>query len=316
MRPGRVANLGLVLALGALSSFAAAEPAAPRATLAQRLTTARGTLAAHRERQDTVQASLATLSQRRKDIEARLNADGRAFYRLSRGGLLPMASGIEGLLGHASRMERLERMLRAELAKLEQLDAEGESLRREVSQLGAKVSEAESAIASLQHSQAGLLQQQLSQSLGDSRGALPQPAGGERLAYGLSVVGGLARERFADQRGGLALPVSGPSSIQEASRPESGGPGLEFASTPGAAVRAVAAGRVAFSDRYGSYGQLVILDHGDRYYTVYGGFASVDVQVGDEVSKSARLGGADVAPMYFEVRRGTKTENARLWLGI
>jgi septal ring factor EnvC (AmiA/AmiB activator) len=126
----------------------------------------------------------------------------------------------------------------------------------------------------------------------------------------------MARERFVEQRGSLALPVSGPSSIQEANRAESGGPGLEFAASRGAAIRAVAAGRVAFSDRYGSYGQLVIIDHGDRYYTVYGGFGTVDVQVGDEVSKSARLGTAGAEPVYFEVRRGTKTESARPWLGL
>jgi septal ring factor EnvC (AmiA/AmiB activator) len=110
--------------------------------------------------------------------------------------------------------------------------------------------------------------------------------------------------------------VVGPDTIQDATRVESEGPGLEFATRPGAAVRAVAAGRVAFADSYGSYGQLVILDHGDRFYTVYGGHASVEVQVGDQVSKSARLGTAGSAPIYFEVRRGTKTENARAWLGL
>jgi septal ring factor EnvC (AmiA/AmiB activator) len=78
----------------------------------------------------------------------------------------------------------------------------------------------------------------------------------------------------------------------------------------------VAAGRVAFADSYGSYGRLVILDHGDRYYTAYGGFAAIDVQVGDEVSKSARLGTADASAVYFEVRKGTKTEDARAWLGL
>lgn len=92
--------------------------------------------------------------------------------------------------------------------------------------------------------------------------------------------------------------------------------GLELASKPGSAVRAAAAGRVAFAERYGSYGQLVILDHGERYYTVYGGVGSVDVQVGDDLSKSARIGAAGGDPLYFEVRRGTKTQDARSWLGL
>ena len=73
---------------------------------------------------------------------------------------------------------------------------------------------------------------------------------------------------------------------------------------------------MAFADRYGSYGQLVILDHGDRYYTVYGGLARMDVQAGDDLSKSARVGSASADPVYFEVRRGTRTQDARIWLGL
>ena len=84
-------------------------------------------------------------------------------------------------------------------------------------------------------------------------------------------------------------------------------------------MRAVAAGRVAFSDRYGSYGRLVILDHGDGYYTVYGGLGSVEVRVGDDLSRNARLGsiGTDFTPsaLFFEVRKGTRTLEPRAWLG-
>jgi septal ring factor EnvC (AmiA/AmiB activator) len=85
-------------------------------------------------------------------------------------------------------------------------------------------------------------------------------------------------------------------------------------------VRAVSAGRVAFSDRYGSYGRLVILDHGDGYYTVYGGLGAVEVRVGDDLSRQARIGsiGTDFAPaaLFFEVRKGTRTLDPRAWLGL
>jgi hypothetical protein len=40
------------------------------------------------------------------------------------------------------------------------------------------------------------------------------------------------------------------------------------------------------------------------------------VQVGDELSKSARIGSAGADPVYFEVRHGTKTQEARGWLGL
>jgi septal ring factor EnvC (AmiA/AmiB activator) len=85
-------------------------------------------------------------------------------------------------------------------------------------------------------------------------------------------------------------------------------------------VRAVFGGRVAFADRYGAYGRLVILDHGDHYYSVSGNLATVDVKVGDEIGAGERLGTVGDeghgAMLYFEVRRGTETIAAGPWLGI
>ena len=83
---------------------------------------------------------------------------------------------------------------------------------------------------------------------------------------------------------------------------------------------AAADGRVAFSQPYGAYGRMVILDHGNSFYTVYGGLGQSDVQVGDWVGMSTRVGtlapsGPD-AIMFFEVRRGTKSLDARSWLGL
>jgi septal ring factor EnvC (AmiA/AmiB activator) len=108
--------------------------------------------------------------------------------------------------------------------------------------------------------------------------------------------------------------------IRVARRDESDGPGLELQAPAGTPVRAVAAGRVAFSDRYGSYGRIVILDHGDGYYTVYGGLGAVEVRVGDDLSRDARIGsvGSDFNPpsLFFEVRKGTRTLEPRSWLGL
>jgi septal ring factor EnvC (AmiA/AmiB activator) len=219
-------------------------------------------------------------------------------------------------------MERLERIVRSDLSQLTKLDQELTALRTEQADLTRAIDAHSRELVAVERSQAARIQAQIEQNLrgaGLSVPAASAPSSSSgHMNYGLSLVGNKSAEarRFADQRGALALPVSGPSSIQEAQRAESGGPGLEFNAHRGVAVRAAGEGRVAFSDRYGSYGQLVILDHGDRYYTVYGGFASVDVQVGDEVSKSARLGTSGSEPIYFEVRRGTKTEDARPWLGL
>jgi septal ring factor EnvC (AmiA/AmiB activator) len=201
---------------------------------------------------------------------------------------------------------------------LRALDREGVALRKEALDLDASMETRERDVRALEQARVGLAQQQAAQQMFESAFATPgpSPSMGSRINYGLSIIGGSSAASFADQRGSLALPVSGPNRIADASRAESDGPGLELAAHSGAAVRAAASGRVAFADRYGSYGQLVILEHGDRYYTVYGGLSHIEVSVGDDLSKSARLGVAGVDPVYFEVRRGTRTQDARTWLGL
>ena len=108
--------------------------------------------------------------------------------------------------------------------------------------------------------------------------------------------------------------------MRPARREGTDGPGLEIHASLGAAVRAVFAGRVAFSDKYGTYGRMVILDHGDHYYTVSGNLAGVDVKVGDEVSAGERIGAigddGEGPLLYFEVRHGTETVPPSPWLGL
>jgi len=65
---------------------------------------------------------------------------------------------------------------------------------------------------------------------------------------------------------------------------------------------------------------MVIIDHGSSFYTVYGGLGSTDVQVGDWIGMSTRIGTLDSAGtdaiLFFEVRRGTRPLDARSWLGL
>jgi murein DD-endopeptidase MepM/ murein hydrolase activator NlpD len=317
---GRVSSWALASALCATSSLAQyGQPlGVPSAAgVDEKLLEARSVLDRGRARRTEIDAILAGIAPRKAELRQRLLRDARSLYRVSRGGLLPLAGGIDALLGHASRVGRLERLVEGEARELASLDKQKVALRKEASEWDLRLSQAERDAATLEQARVGLAQQQATQAMFDGAFKIASAApANEPIQYGLSVVGGMPHERFTDQRGNLALPVSGPASIQEARRAESDGPGLEFSSSHGAAVRAAAAGRVAFAERYGSYGQIVILDHGERYYTVYGGLSHVEVQVGDDVSKSARLGAAGAEPVYFEVRRGTKTQEPRTWLGL
>ena len=125
---------------------------------------------------------------------------------------------------------------------------------------------------------------------------------------------------FAAARGRLLFPVVGRAEVRPAHREGTDGPGLEIHAPVGTVVRAVFAGRVAFADRYGPYGRIVILDHGDHYYSVSGDLDEIDVKIGQELGAGERIGtvGDDGqgAMLYFEVRHGSQTVAPGPWLGL
>ena len=96
-------------------------------------------------------------------------------------------------------------------------------------------------------------------------------------------------------------------------------PGIDIAASPGAEIRAVEHGRVLFADRLPGYGKMLILDHGKRYYTVYGHLAELAKSVGDRVERGeriARVGGdpsSGRSRLYFEMRRSGKPVDPLPW---
>ena len=55
-------------------------------------------------------------------------------------------------------------------------------------------------------------------------------------------------------------------------------------------MRAVHEGVVAYADQFTGYGNLVIVDHGDGAYSLYGYLDSMDVVRGDHLDAQAPLG--------------------------
>ncbi len=90
--------------------------------------------------------------------------------------------------------------------------------------------------------------------------------------------------------------------------------GLEFHTAPGVKVQTVAPGKVIFSNILPGYGNVVIVDHGERYYTLYGRLASSIVSSGKIVGERETvgiLGEADSKGrnFYFELRVKGKPED-------
>ncbi|MGC8916217.1 MAG: murein hydrolase activator EnvC family protein [Thermoanaerobaculum sp.] len=95
-------------------------------------------------------------------------------------------------------------------------------------------------------------------------------------------------------------------------------PGWDLAVAPGAEVNAVAAGRVVYAQFFKSFGNLVILAHGEDVYTLYGRLATMFVSSGQRVAMGETLGlagpGGPDGNLYFEVRNGRTAQDPAAWL--
>lgn len=95
--------------------------------------------------------------------------------------------------------------------------------------------------------------------------------------------------------------------------------GLTWKLDEGTQVNSVAAGLVVFAGRMEGFGEMVIIDHGQKYHSVYAHLKSLDVKVGDTVkrgasiAKSGQTGSFDGPKLYFELRKNGHPINPSAW---
>jgi murein DD-endopeptidase MepM/ murein hydrolase activator NlpD len=270
--------------------------------------------------EDVSKRELSELGARIAEAHARSLMTGRSFYRLTRAGMLPVGGGFGALVSHALRVERARRSLAAGLGAEKKLRERGVGLSRSLERIARDRVALASQRTAMDAARIAVedearRQQAFDRAFATSNGSTDYVAiyGGNGAPSGLA--GG-----FATSKGRLLFPLAGRSEVRPAKREGTDGPGLEIRSVAGAPVRAVFGGRIAFADRYGPYGRLVIVDHGEHYYSVSGNLAAVDVKVGDEVSAGERIGTVGDegrGPMlYFEIRHATQTLAPGPWLGL
>lgn len=127
---------------------------------------------------------------------------------------------------------------------------------------------------------------------------------------------------FKGLRKGAPPPVRGEQlGMFGGQRPDGGTwRGIVLRAPAGTPVKAIAAGQVVFANWMSGFGNLLILDHGEGFLSVYGNNQSVLKQVGDLVSAGeavARVGatGGQVEPgVYLEIRHKGQPVNPQLWL--
>ena len=129
---------------------------------------------------------------------------------------------------------------------------------------------------------------------------------------------------FLRQRGNLRLPVRGSVSGRFGAPRDGGGTwrGLFIRAAAGNDVKAVANGRIVFSDWMRGFGNLVIVDHGDAYLSIYGNNESVLKQVGQAVRGGETIatvgnsGGNPDSGLYFELRHQGQPIDPMKWASL
>jgi murein hydrolase activator len=144
---------------------------------------------------------------------------------------------------------------------------------------------------------------------------VPQP--GERR--------GEKSQTFASLRGRLALPVAGELTGRFGTPRGAAGveaKGVFIRAPEGQPVKAVAAGQVVYADWMRGFGNLLIVDHGEAYLSIYANNESLLKQVGDAVATGDTVattgasGGNEETGLYFELRHLGRAFDPLRWVRL
>ncbi len=129
---------------------------------------------------------------------------------------------------------------------------------------------------------------------------------------------------FARMKGELRLPVKGTLTNRFGTARQEGGlwKGLFIRTPPGADIKSIAGGRVVFADWMRGFGNLMIVDHGSGYLSIYGNNESLlkqpgdEVQGGDVIALAGNSGGNPESGLYFELRHKGQPVDPIAWVNL
>ena len=127
---------------------------------------------------------------------------------------------------------------------------------------------------------------------------------------------------FPKLRGKLPWPATGELARRFGAQGSDGGTPLRgiFIRAASGDVRAVAGGTVVFADWLRGFGNLIIVDHGDHYLSIYGNNEALLKQVGstvrggDTIASIGSSGGASESGLYFELRHQGQALDPLKWV--
>lgn len=134
-----------------------------------------------------------------------------------------------------------------------------------------------------------------------------------------------AGANFSTLKGKLRLPIRGEVSNRFGANREDSGvswKGLFIRANAGTEVKAVANGQVVFADWLRGFGNLIILDHGDGYMSLYGNNQALikavgsNVRSGDTIAAVGNSGGNESNGLYYELRRQSLPFDPLSWSSL
>jgi len=129
---------------------------------------------------------------------------------------------------------------------------------------------------------------------------------------------------FAQLKGRLRLPARGVVTNRFGSARQEGSTwkGLFIRAAADSEVKSIASGRVVFADWMRGFGNLLIVDHGSNYLSIYGNNDSLQRQVGDNVQGGdiiavvGNSGGNPESGLYFELRHQGQPLDPLQWVNL
>ena len=249
-------------------------------------------LAALQQQTEQKSTELAQLQKAREAEQKKLLADKRARERI----LQKLSVQIQQQRREISNLKRDERSLTQLVERLNRLMAQQAARARAA--------------------------QQAQKNQKNGKNAASQP----RRALGVNTetpVAFRSDKPFSGLKGSLRLPVAGELMNRFGAPREGGGvswKGLFIRAAEGAAVKAIAAGQVVFAEWLRGFGNLIIVDHGEGYMSLYSNNESLykqvgeRVQPGDAIAAVGNSGGQPDPGLYFEMRHQSRPVNPLLWV--
>lgn len=249
-----------------------------------------------------------------------LHGDRRLFKEYS--ARVEQLKGLKGVL--EKDIDRKERLLAGIAAKKQEIEDEKAKKAAYLADVRESSKSHQASIRELQ-ANARRLQAMIERLEASQRKGYTAPGDKKRSLGDREPLHPVADKGFAAQRGRLAVPVKGEivGRFGRHKHPEYNSytvsNGLSINAPIGTEIHSVFDGQVIFADYFKGYGNMVIVDHGGGYFSLYGHASRINRKVGAQVSRNeviAGVGDADSprGPMlYFELRYQGKPIDPSPW---